>query len=99
LAAYHVAGAQAEAPDLRLGDVDIVLAGEVMVRPQKADPFVDDLEDAAAQFQSLAFGIRLQKAQNKVFLFHSGAAGNFEFLGHAAQIDEGSFFKFGYVHG
>ena len=70
-----------------------------MFGAQEADAVFHDFQDAAAQFQPLLFGIGPQQAHDQVFLFHSRAGGDFEFLARAAQIDEGHFFEFGYVHG
>ena len=88
----HIAVAQAVTPDLRLRDVHIAGAGLVVVGAQIADALAHHLQDAAADFQALAFGFGLADAHHQLFFLHAGGAPDAQIHRHLAQDVQGLFF-------
>ena len=76
LAGDHVARAQAEAANLRLGDVDVVGAGQEALLAQEAEAVLDDLQHAAAEDVALLLGLGLQQAKDEVLLAQGAVAGD-----------------------
>ena len=69
MALDHVAAAKLEATDLRLADVDVVVADVVAGAPQEAVTFRQDVQDAAAHLDAGARYLRLhQKGNQLIFL-------------------------------
>jgi len=57
----HVAGAEPEATDLRLADVDVIGAGQILLGAQEVDAVVDAVQHAAAQAVTALFGLVAQQ--------------------------------------
>ena len=70
LARHRIAGAQAETPDLRGRDVDVVGAGEVVLvrRPQEAEAVRQRLEHALGVDLALLRRLRLEDLEDQVLL-------------------------------
>jgi hypothetical protein len=73
LAADDVAGAHAEAADLRGRDVDVVRAGQVVVlgRAEEAEAFGQHLEDAFAEEQAVLLGLLLDDLVDNLLLLEA----------------------------
>src|ERR1035437_1136552 len=78
----RVPGAQAELPDLRGRDVDVVRTGEIVVlgRPQEPESIRQHLEDALREDQAEAFGLGLQDLEDQLLLAQRGRALDLEVL-------------------
>ena len=73
-----VPGAQPEAPDLRLRDVDVLLARQQPLAAQEAEAVLDDLEDPLAVDVALLLGLGLQDAVDEVVALVARVAGDAE---------------------
>ena len=80
-----VAGAQAEASDLRLGDVDVAGAGAEALLAQEAVAVADDLEQASGQHVPLALGEGLQQVEDDL-LPPQGAILDAHLMGQIDQL-------------
>ncbi len=60
LAGYHIAGAQAEAANLRLRDIDIHIAWQEALLSQEAKAIFDDFQHPRAENVALLFGMSLE---------------------------------------
>ena len=87
----RVAGPQAELPDLRRRDVDVVRAGEVVVlgRAEEAEAVRQHLEDALREDQAEAFGLRLQDLEDQLLLAQRGRALDLELLRDLEELRHG----------
>ena len=92
-----VAGAQAEAADLRRRDVDVVGAGQVVVvgGAQEAEAVGEGLEDAVAVDLALVGGGVLQQREDEVLAAH--AADAFEFSSEPMWMSSPIFLRFNSV--
>jgi len=95
----HVAGAQAEAADLRLGNVDVIGAGQIVIGPQESHPLAHDFEDTAAQLQAAPLGVGLHDAQDQILFLEPRRALDLEIAGDAAQIGQVHGFQLSDIHG
>ncbi len=86
LADHQVAGAQAEAADLALRDIDIFGAGQQVVAAQEADIVLDDLQDTAAKDIALLFGDGTQEAHDEVILLEPRVTGDIARARQIAQV-------------
>ena len=91
--AFHrVAGAKAEAADLRRRNIDIVGARQVVGfrRAQEAEAVLQGFDHALAHDLDIAFGQFLEDREQHVLLAHGGGVLDLELLGKGQQI--GGFF-------
>ena len=65
-----VAAAQAEAPDLRLRDVDVVRARDQSVAAQEAEAVVEDRQHAAGEDVAVALRLPLEDAEDQLRRLH-----------------------------
>ena len=88
LALDGVAGAQAEAPDLRGRDVDVVGAGEIVGigRAQEAEAVLQHLDDAGAGDLDVALGELLQDREHELLLAHGARVLDGDLLGEAQEL-------------
>ena len=84
-AADAVAGAQAEASDLRGRDVDVVRRGHEAAPAQEAVAVVDDVEDAGRVDLAAALDLALEDVLDEVVLAHLARVVDLEL---AADLDE-----------
>ncbi len=87
--AFHrVAGAQAEAADLRRGDVDIVGSRQIIGfrRAQEAEAVLQGLDHALADDFDIALREFLQDREHHVLLAHGRGILDLELLGERQQI-------------
>ncbi len=99
LARDVVAGAQAEAADLRLGDVHVIGAREHRLAAEEAVSVVDDLQDAAREDVALSFGLMLEEAEDELLLLEGAVAGQAEVFRDVQQLLAGLAFEFCNIHG
>ena len=76
---------------LRLRNVDILVADAVIGGSQETDAFTHDLEDAAAQLDALLLRLRLPKLKNQGLFLQAVGIWYIEILGSGAQFARGSF--------
>ena len=86
LAADPVAGAQTEAADLRLRDVDVVRAGQESRAAQEAEPILDDLEDAVAEDLPVFLRLSAQQPHHLFLLRQAAERRNLKLSGHLGQF-------------
>ena len=88
LSADRVAGAQAEAADLRRRDVDVVGAREVVLvgRAQEAEAVGQRLEHALRVDLAAALGVGLQDREDQILLAHAGGVLDLERLGELREL-------------
>ena len=91
-----VAGAQAEAPDLRRRDVDVVGARQVVRfrRAQKAEAVGKNLDDAFADDVGLARGELLEDAEHQLLLAHGRGILDLELFREGDKLRRGFGFQF-----
>ena len=84
----RVAGAQAEASDLRGADVDVVGPGEVVGigRAQVAEAVLEHLDDAEADDLDLAAGELLEDGEHQLLLAQGGGVLDLVFLGEGDEF-------------
>src|SRR3990172_6979478 len=97
-AAHAVARAQAETPDRRRRDVDIVQAGHKAVPAQEAVAVVDDVEDAGHVDRATTLDLALQDALDQVVLAHLGRVGEAQLAADMDQLVEVLALEFVDVH-
>ena len=86
--AFHrVAGAKAEAADLRGRNINIVGTGQIIGfrRAQKAEAVLQGFDHALAHDLDIAFGEFLQDREQHVLLAHRGGILDLELLGESQQ--------------
>ena len=98
LADDQVSGAQVITPQLRLRDIDILVADLVVAGPQEADAFAHDLQDAAAQLNALSLRFGLADEHGQGLFFQAPEIGNIQFLCHGPQLGERFVLQFKYFH-
>ena len=83
-----VAGAQAEAADLRGRDVDVVRAGQVvrLRRAQEAEAVRQDLDHAFADDVDLLGGELLEDGEHQLLLAHGAGVLDFLFFGKSEEF-------------
>ena len=88
LAFDRVAGAQAEAADLRGRDVDVVGAGEIVGvgRAQEAEAVLQHLDHAGAGDLDVTGGQLLQDREHQLLLAHGAGVLDGDLLGEAQQL-------------
>ena len=52
---HHVSSTQSKTSNLRLGDVDVIRPGQIVIRSEETHPFTHDIQDSSAQFETLPF--------------------------------------------
>jgi hypothetical protein len=57
-----------------------------MIGTQKADTLFDDLQNAAAEDESIAFGFGLQQSEDEIGFLEARVAADALFFGDVAQI-------------
>ena len=100
----RVAGAQAEAADLRGRDVDVVRAGEVVGvgRAQEAEAVLQHLDDAFADDLDLAARQLLEDGEHQLLLAHDRGVLDLMLFGEGQQFGRRLFFEvleFDFPHG
>ena len=83
---HVVARAQAEAPNLGLGDVDIVDPVAEPIVPQEAVSVIDQLQDTAADDLHLTIRAHRQEPEYQLLLFHVTAAVDVGLFGQINQL-------------
>ena len=89
LAGNHVSGAQTEAANLRLRDIDIHIAWQEPFLSKKAEPVFNDFQHPRTENVSLLFGMGLEESENEVLFFEGGVTGEFEVASDVAQLRYG----------
>ena len=86
-----VAGAQAEAADLRGRDVDVVRAGEVVRfrRAQEAEAVGENLDDAFADDVDFLLRELFEDREHQLLLAHGAGVFDFLFFGEGEELDRG----------
>ena len=86
-----VAGAQAESPDLRGRDVDVVRTGQVVRigRAQEAEAVLQHLDDAGADDLDLARGQLLEDREHQLLLAHGAGVLDLELFGEGDEFGGG----------
>ncbi len=77
-----VTGAQGEATDLGLGDVNVAEAGAQAVGAEEAVAIGGDLQDATGEIVPLPLSFGLKDAEDKILLAQGGGAAKAQLLGH-----------------
>jgi hypothetical protein len=87
-AIHGVAGSEAELPDLRGADVDVVGAGQVvgLRAAQEAEAVLDHLKGAGAGDLHALLGQRLEDREHHVLLAHGIGVLDLEDLGEGQQV-------------
>ncbi len=101
LAIDHVAGLQANAPNLRVGDVDVILARQIVPGAQEAHCLLvvlDDLQHAATEVVAARLGVDLHDAEDEVLLLHRRVAGDLHVAADVAQLAQFFAFQFTDIH-
>ncbi len=100
LAGDGVAGAQAEAPDLARGDVDVVRAGQVgaVGGAQEAESVLQDLQHPVAVDVLSLLRLCLEDGEDEVLLAGSCHAFDIHGLSQLDQLGDRHFLQFGQVH-
>ena len=95
-----VAGAQAEAADLRRRDVDVVRAGQVVVvgRAQEAEAVGQGLEDAVAVDFALVGGGVLEEREDEVLASHAADAFDVQLRAHVDELGHLLALQLGQIH-
>ncbi len=99
--AFHrVAGAKAEAADLRRADVNVVRPREVIGfrRAQEAEAVLQDFDHALAGDLHIALGQFLQDREQHVLLAHGRCVLDLELLGERQKIGGGLGFEILQLH-
>ncbi len=86
LADDEIAGAQSEAADLALADVDVFRAGQQTVTAQEADAVLDDFQNAAAKDIALVLCAGAKQAHHKIVFLESGIARDIQSPRNVAQF-------------
>jgi hypothetical protein len=89
LATDDIAGAQDEAANLRLGDVDIIGIGMKVILAQKSVAVIHNLEDATPEGVTLLLSVRLKQSQYEVLLLQIAEASEPTLLSHAHEFLSG----------
>ena len=100
LAGNGVPRPQAEAPDLRGGDVDVVRTGEVVVihRAEESEAVRQDLENSGPGDHAVFLGLGLQDGKNQILPSHAAGARDVEVLGQFCQFTDRLSFDIFDVH-
>src|SRR5262249_16666034 len=90
-----------ELANLRLADVDVVRAGQIVVlrRAQEAVAFRQRFEHALGEDQTRFLSLRLQDAEYLLLFTHSGRAGNVHLAGDLRQARGAHLFELRKVGG
>ena len=84
----QVSRAKFVAAQLRLRDVDVLIADAIVGRSQETDALAHDLEDAAAQFDALLLRLRLPDLKDEGLFLQAVEIGDVEILGNGAQFGQ-----------
>jgi len=101
LAIDHVAGLQADAPNLRVGDVDVILARQIGPGAQEAHCLfvvLDDLQHAAAEVVAARLCVGLHDPEDEILLLHRRITGELHVAADVAQLGQFFAFQFTDVH-
>ena len=98
LSDHQIAGSQFVAAQLRLGDVDILVADPVVRRTQETDAFAHDLQNSAAQLNAFLLRFRLTDHHSKRLFFQAIGIRNIQPLCQVAQFGKRFVLKFKYFH-
>ena len=84
----RISGPEAEAPDLRRGDIDVVRSGEVVRigRPQETEAVLQDLDHALAGDVHVAAGELLENREHQLLLAHGVRVFDFDFFREAQEL-------------
>src|SRR5205823_1651064 len=82
LAGDHVTRAQAKAPNLGLGNVDVGRTWKKAVFAEESVAIFDDLEDATAKEIPLLLSLGLEDSEDKLLLLQRAVTGHTEVAGH-----------------
>ena len=95
-----IAGAKAEAADLRWADIDVVRTCEIvgLRRTQKAEAILQRFDDARSGDLDIAFGEFLQDREQHVLLAHGRSVFDLELFGERKQVGGGLGLQFLQVH-
>ena len=90
LAGNGIPRPQAEPPDLRRGDVDVVRTGEVVVihGTEESEAVGQDFQHAGAGDNAVFLRLRLQNRENQVLTAHAAGARYLQFLGQLCQLTD-----------
>lgn len=90
LAGNRIARAQTESLNLRVGNVNVVGARQVVVarRAEKAKSLFQHLQSALGKDQPTALGLVLEDGENQLLLAQRNAIYNFQFLGQLLEIQD-----------
>ena len=96
LAGDVIAGAEGEAAQVGLRDVDVVRSGEEGFAAEEAVvTVVGDLEEAAGEEVAAAFGLGLEEAEDEIALAQGGGVADAELAGEADQLAARGAFQLG----
>ena len=95
---YHIAGAQAKAPNLGLRDINVFRAGLIMVTAQIPFTIVHNVQHAATEHQTFALGFGLQQTQDKVLFFEPAITRNSPLSSQISQFGQCSGLQSGHIY-
>ena len=100
LARDRVARPQTKSLNLRVGDINVVGARQVVIarRAEKAESLFQNLQSALGKDQPTALSLVLEDGEDQLLLAQRSAIYNFQFLGQLLEIQDVHALEFDNIH-